>query len=179
MNVMSDPESKRTLRDQSNTCPWSKWIKIIEIGDNVLSIPFKGLLMSLGDLSLLLFDLLSSSLLSHMVLSSLKTSAIVSRRYVSSTAARNSGVETFAFEHVCQSRFISFTEGVARIDGAGHTQVDVVVAIERLFEATESNAVIVVVSSASAFADDRKAMFERCSKHTLVFGGKFVESDGS
>ena len=88
---------------------------------------------------------------------------------MSSTAARNSGVETSAFAHVCQSRFISFTEGVARIDGAGHTQVDVVVAIERLFEATESNAVIVVVSGTSAFADDRMAIFERC----------FVEGDNS
>ena len=65
------------------------------------------------------------------------------------------------------------------IDGTGHTQVDVVVAIERLFEATESNAVVVVVPGASAFADDRMAMFERCFKHTFVFVGKLVEGDDS
>ena len=135
----------------------------MEIGDKDLSIPLEGLLMSLGNLSLLLFDLLSSSLLSHIVLSSLKTSAMVSWRYMSSTAARSSGVEIFPGAHVCQLRFISFFEGVARIDGSGNAQGNIVFAIERLFEATEFNAVVAVVPGASAIvAVDRVAMLKRC-----------------
>jgi hypothetical protein len=148
MNVMSDPESKRTLRDRSNTCPWSKWIKIIEIGDNVLSIPFEGLLMSLGDLSLLLIDLLSS-LSSHKELSSLKTSAIVSRRYMSSTSERSSGLELSGAQ-VCHSRSISLAIGVARVDDAASAQLDIELAIKDLLESTKSNAVIVVVSGTAA-----------------------------
>ena len=82
---------------------------------------------------------------------------------MSSTAAQSSGVEIFPNANVCQSRFISFFEGVAGIDGAGNAQSNIVVAIERLFEATEFNAVVAVVPGASAIvAVDRVAMLMRC-----------------
>ena len=98
---------------------------------------------------------------------------------MSSTSERSSGLELSGAQ-VCHSRSISLAIGVARIDRAGDAYGNIVVAIERLFEATEFNAVVAAVPGALAIlAVDRMAILERCLEHALVFFGKSVENDGS